>query len=113
MQGTLRDEGHTWICTLACQHGPPACCLTRLQAQPTAVFLMGGRNLPQIVGQLLRHGKPSSMPVAVIRQAAGAEQAVWRGTLAEIVDQTAGERLSPCILVVGHIANLFPSFGDR
>lgn len=83
------------------------CWLPCLQAQPTAVFLMGGRSLPQIAEQLQQHGKAGSTPVAVVRQAAGEEQAVWRGTLASIVDLTAGERLSPCIVVVGHVAGLF------
>ncbi|KAL4457422.1 hypothetical protein ABPG75_012287 [Micractinium tetrahymenae] len=78
-----------------------------LAAQPTAVFLMGGRSLPQIVEQLQRHGRRGDTPVAVVRQAAGEEQAVWRGTLASIVEQTAGERLSPCIVVVGQVASLF------
>lgn len=73
------------------------------------MFLMGGRSLPQIAEQLWRHGKPGSTPVAIVRQAAGEEQEVWRGTLASIVEKTAGERLSPCIVVVGHIAGIFPS----
>ncbi len=33
----------------------------------TLVFLMGVKNLPQIVGSLIRHGKPADTPVALVR----------------------------------------------
>lgn len=67
---------------------------------------MGGSGLQKIVQQLQQHGRGPGTPVAVVRQAAGAEQQVWRGSLGSIVGQTAGEPLSPCIIVVGSITGL-------
>lgn len=68
------------------------------------MLLMGGSSLPQIAEQLQLHGRPTSTPVAVVRAAASDSQTVWRGTLGSIVQQTEGEHLSPCIIVVGEVA---------
>ena len=70
----------------------------------TLVLLMGGSGLEAIAGALQQHGRAADTPVAIIRSAAGADQTVWRGALGSIVAQTAGERLSPCIIVVGGVA---------
>lgn len=82
----------------------PASTPPSVQAIDTLVLLMGGRHLAQIVEELQRHGRPEGTPVAVVREAACAGQTVWRGSLGSIVEQTAGEQLSPCIVVVGEVA---------
>lgn len=69
----------------------------------TVVLLMGGSGLDAIVEQLQRHGKAGDTPVAVVHAATLASQRVWRGSLGSIAAQTVGERLSPCIIVVGKV----------
>lgn len=76
------------------------------QALDTLVLLMGGSRLAQIADELQRHGRAADTPVAVVREATGAEQRVWRGSLGDIVRQTAGEALSPCIIMVGSVCEL-------
>lgn len=72
----------------------------------TLVFLMGGRNLTDICHQLQRHGKRGECPIAVIRWAGQPQQQIWTGTLLSIAQLTKGERLSPCIIVVGEVVRL-------
>lgn len=79
---------------------------SRLQALDTLVLLMGGSSLAAICEQLQRHGKPADTPVALVHAATLDSQRVWRGTLGGIAEQTEGERLSPCIIVVGQVASL-------
>ena len=67
---------------------------------------MGGSSLGAICEQLQRHGKAADTPVALVHAASTSSQRVWRGTLGSIVEQTEGERLSPCIIVVGQVAAL-------
>ena len=77
-----------------------------MQEIDTLVLLMGGSNLGQVVEQLRRHDRAADTPVAVVREAALPTQRVWRGSLGSILQQTAGESLSPCIIVVGPIAGV-------
>lgn len=72
----------------------------------TVVFLMAGRSLPDILEQLQARGKSNHCPIAIIRKAGQPEQQIWRGTFADILDQTAGVRLSPCIVVIGAVVKL-------
>ena len=72
----------------------------------TLVILMGGRNLGKIVQQLQEKGRSPTEPVAVIRNCGRREQQVWIGTLADIVDQTAGVSLSPAVIVIGKVVGL-------
>ncbi len=77
-----------------------------LQAIDTLVLLMGGSQLAAIVDQLQQHGRAAETPVAIVREATLPTQVAWRGTLGSIVGQTEGEKLSPCIIVVGQVAVL-------
>jgi len=70
----------------------------------TLVILMGGSNLGAIAQRLVAHGRPPTTPVAVIRAAGTAEQRVWRSRLGSVAADTAGSKLSPCIVVVGPVA---------
>lgn len=74
------------------------------QAIDTLVLLMGGSQLAVIAEQLQQAGRAAATPVAVVRSAALPAQRVWRGQLGSIAQQTAGERLSPCIIIVGEVS---------
>lgn len=72
----------------------------------TLAILMGGRHLGEIVKRLERYGKSRQTPIAIIRAAGCPQQQVWVGTLANIVEQTAGISLSPTVIVVGEVVEL-------
>jgi uroporphyrinogen III methyltransferase / synthase len=73
---------------------------------PTLVLLMGGRHLAEICGRLLGRGRSPFTPVAVIRWASQPQQQVWTGTLSDIAERVQGQKLSPCIIVVGEVVSL-------
>ncbi len=72
----------------------------------TLAILMGGRHLEIIVYQLQRYGRSHQTPIAVIRACGRPQQQVWVGTLADIVEKTAGVSLSPVVIVVGEVVGL-------
>ena len=73
----------------------------------TLVFLMGTKNLPQIVDRLIHEGKPSTTPVAAIRWGTYARQQTIVGTLADIVGKVTRADLSPpTVIVVGEVVRL-------
>jgi uroporphyrinogen III methyltransferase/synthase len=73
----------------------------------TLVFLMGTKNLPEIVTKLVKHGRPSDTPVAVIKDGTRPEQKVIAGSLKNIVDRVKKQRLEPpTITVVGEVVRL-------
>ena len=73
----------------------------------TLVFLMGVKNLPQIVHQLVLHGKSPQTPVALVQWGTTARQRTVTGTLETIVDRVAEAKLSsPAIIVVGEVVTL-------
>ncbi len=72
----------------------------------TLSILMGGRNLAYIVHQLQRYGRSQKTPIAAIRACGTPHQEVWLGTLADIVEKTAGVSLSPVVIVVGEVVGL-------
>ena len=71
----------------------------------TIVFYMGVKNLPKIVSQLIKHGRPKKTPVAVIRCGTRPDQQTVIGTLADIVQKAAGVK-PPAITLVGEVARL-------
>jgi uroporphyrinogen III methyltransferase/synthase len=71
----------------------------------TIVFYMGVKNLPNIVSQLVKHGRPKETPAAVIRCGTRPDQATVTGTLADIVKKSAGIK-PPAITLVGEVARL-------
>jgi uroporphyrin-III C-methyltransferase len=72
----------------------------------TLVVLMGGRHLAQICDRLIHWGKRPETPVAIIRWASQPQQHIWDGTLLNIAQRVKGEKLSPCIIVIGEVAAL-------
>jgi uroporphyrinogen III methyltransferase / synthase len=89
----------------------------------TLVLLMGIGNLPQIVEQLVAHGRPADTPVAVVRWGTMPDQQMVSGTLADIVESVETARLKPpAVTIVGAVASLHdrlrwfesrPLFGQR
>ena len=95
----------------------------KLPALGTLVFFMGLGNLPEIVRQLVRHGRAPQTPVAVVRWGTRPEQRTVVGTLEEIVEKVRAEALTPPVLIiVGEVVRLReklnwfegrPLFGQR
>ena len=76
-------------------------------AVDTLVFLMGVKNLPEIVANLVANGRPETTPVAVIRWGTTPEQRTVTGTLADIAERVAEAGLTPpAITVVGEVVRL-------
>lgn len=71
----------------------------------TLVFFMGVGRLPEIVRQLVHHGRPPETPAAVIRWGTRAEQAVVTATLATLEERCAGMK-PPALIVVGEVVGL-------
>lgn len=73
----------------------------------TLVFLMGRRNLPDIVANLLAGGRPASTPVALVERGTTPTQRTTVGTLADIVERAeAGNVRSPVAIIVGEVVKL-------
>ncbi len=87
-------------------HEPDALEWEALVQIETLVILMGGRNLSEIVWKLDHHGRSPETPIAIIRDCGRPEQQIWLGTLSDIVQQTAGQSLSPCAIVIGEVVRL-------
>jgi uroporphyrinogen III methyltransferase/synthase len=76
-------------------------------ASGTLVFMMGMKNLPSIVGQLLSEGRPSDQPVAAIRWGTKSNQQTIVGTLGDIVAKAEAAHLEPpTVIVVGEVVRL-------
>ena len=73
-------------------------------ATDTLVVLMGIGNLENVVDQLIRNGRPSSTPVAVITQGTTHRQRCVIGTLDNIAERVRSEGLEPpSVIVVGDV----------
>ena len=71
----------------------------------TLVFLMGLRNLPDIVENLIQNGKSADTPVAVVSNGACAKNQTVRGTLSTICENVkSAEVVPPAVIVVGETA---------
>lgn len=80
---------------------------TLAREEGTLVFLMGLSNLPNIVSQLMEHGKDPETMVGVLQEGTTARQKVAVGRLYEIVDVVKREGIrTPAITVVGDVVNL-------
>ena len=74
-------------------------------ADETIVFLMGIHNIKLISKKLIKIGKPSTTPCAVISKGTTNEQKVIVGTLEDIAVK-AKEIPTPAIIVVGEVVKL-------
>ncbi|MBD0388457.1 MAG: uroporphyrinogen-III C-methyltransferase [Nostoc sp. C3-bin3] len=77
--------------------------LSRLE---TLVILMGGQHLPEIVNQLVRHGRSHLTPIAIIRWAGTPRQQIWTAQLGNIIEQTTELSISPAVIVIGEVVGL-------
>jgi len=92
-------------------------------AVDTLVFLMGMKNLSEIVARLIEHGRPPETPVAVIKEGTRPGQKTVVGSLQDIVAKAKEQRLTPpAVVVVGEVVGLreklrwfdnFSLFGKR
>lgn len=92
--------------TVLTGHDPADLDWETLSQLETLVILMGTRQLPEIIHQLLKHDRPSNTPIAIIHSAGTAEQKVWTGTLGNILEKTRGLSLSPAAIVIGEVVRL-------
>ena len=77
----------------------------------TLVFLMGVKNLPYIVENLLKNGKSASTPVAVIQWGTLPRQRTVTGTLDNIVKRVKEAGITaPAIIIVGEVVKLREKF---
>ena len=74
-------------------------------AVDTLVVLMGLKNLPSIVRELLASGRSPETPVALVRWGTTNEQETVTGTLADIIDKSRALR-PPVVVVIGEVVNL-------
>ncbi|MTI67875.1 MAG: uroporphyrinogen-III C-methyltransferase [Firmicutes bacterium] len=73
----------------------------------TLVFLMGMRNLKNIVDKLIINGKEKDTPVAIINWATRPYQRVVSGKLDNIVEIVKKEKIKPpSLIVIGEVVNL-------
>lgn len=71
----------------------------------TLTFYMGIKNLPNIVEQLVKHGRSKDTPVAVIRWGTTTSQETVTGTLSDIVEKAKNIK-PPAITIVGEVVKL-------
>lgn len=73
----------------------------------TLVFLMGVKNLPNIVRKLMENGMKPDTPAAVIRWGTTQRQATVEGTLETIHDRVTKAGLkAPAIIIIGDVVQL-------
>lgn len=73
----------------------------------TLIFLMGMKNLPQIVAKLMQHGRLPDTPVAIIKESTRPGQKTITGSLGDIVAKAEKHRLTaPAVIVVGEVVRL-------
>ena len=77
----------------------------------TLVFLMGVKNLDLIVSDLIKYGKDSKTPVAIIEKGATKNQRVTVGNLENILELVEKNKiLPPAITIIGEVVNLRETF---
>lgn len=108
---THRD--HTSFVSFITGHEDPTKKDTSMQwdvyakSNATLVFLMGVKNLENIVKNLVAHGKPADTPIALVRWGTTTRQQTVTGTLETIVDLVKAAQLkSPAIIIIGHVVSL-------
>jgi uroporphyrinogen III methyltransferase/synthase len=73
----------------------------------TLIFLMGMKNLPEIVSRLLESGRPADTPVAVINEGTRPGQKTVVGSLKDIVANVKDNHLAPpAVIVIGEVVRL-------
>ena len=90
---------------------------TLAKEEGTLVFLMGLKNLPNIMENLIENGKNPDTPVAVVQEGTTAHQKTAVGTLKTIVEEVSRMGIqTPAISIVGNVVSLKDAvswFGQR
>ncbi len=87
--------------------GAPALDLDRLALDGTLAFYMGVKNLPAIVDELLRIGRPGDTPVAVIEWGTYMRQRTITATLGDVVARCRDAAVQPpAMILVGEVVSL-------
>lgn len=80
---------------------------TLAREEGTLIFLMGLKNLPNIVKNLIENGKNPKTPAGVLQEGTTARQKMAVGTLENIVEVVEQEGIqTPAITVVGDVVSL-------
>jgi len=87
-------------------HDPDALAWEALAQLETLVILMGGKTLPDIIHQLILHDRSRDTPIAIIRNSSRQNEKIWIGNLGNILNITAGESLSPSVIIIGEVVQL-------
>ena len=75
----------------------------------TQVMLMGVERIEAIAQEMLGHGLPNELPVALIRWGTTGRQAIVRGTLGNIAQRVREENFEPpAVAVFGEVVSLGP-----
>lgn len=78
-----------------------------VQNNQTLVFYMGLVGLPIIVRELIAHGMPADMPVALVSKGTTPEQVVVTGQIDSIVEKVeASEVKAPTLIIIGEVVKL-------
>ena len=80
-------------------------------AVDTLVVLMGLTNLPRIAAELVRHGRPSATPVAVISSGTTETERIVTGTLDDIAAKAAA-LAPPVVIIVGEVVRFAKDLGS-
>lgn len=81
--------------------------LAQMAVDCTLVFYMGMKNLPRVVEELLRLGRPGDTPAAVIEWGACARQRTITGALTDIRERCTRAGIeAPAVIVIGAVAAL-------
>jgi len=71
------------------------------------VIYMGLLALSQICIELVKHGAPKDLPIAVVEQGTTSQQRVITGALSNIVQKVKKEKLkSPSLIIIGNVVKL-------
>jgi len=80
---------------------------TLVQPNQTIAIYMGLSSLPLITQNLIEHGAPTDLPIALVADGTRRAQKVVTGTLSDIVEAVEHEQLqSPAMIIVGTVVNL-------
>ncbi len=73
----------------------------------TLVFLMGMKNLHEIIDRLIKHGRSPDTPVAIIKEGTRPEQCTVEGNLEDILTKVIENGIKPpAIIIVGEVVRL-------
>ena len=72
----------------------------------TLVFYMGVKNISKIVSGLIKNGKSSSTPLAIVQNGTMVNQAIFISTLENVEKELEGTNLkTPAVIIIGEVVN--------